>query len=60
MQATALEMAGVPQAAIMLFVGIDPVIEGVRAAINVAGNVSSSFLLARMEQKIDMEIYNRM
>ena len=60
LQATALEMAGVPKEAVMILVGIDPIIDCIRSAINVAGNVSSSFLLARMEQKIDMEIYNRM
>ena len=50
-------MAGVPASAVMLFIGIDPLIDGFCAVGNVAGNIVSSFLLARLEGKVDEEIY---
>ncbi len=55
--ASVFEMVGVPGAAIMLFVGIDPILDCMRSAINVAGNISSSFMLARLEDKVDEKIY---
>lgn len=50
-------MAGVPTAAVTLFFGIDPLVDGIRTVGNMAGNISSSFLLARLEGKMDKGVY---
>lgn len=50
-------MAGVPTAAVTLFFGIDPLVDGIRTVSNMVGNLSSSFLLARLEGKLDKHIY---
>ncbi len=50
-------MAGVPAAAVTLFIGIDPLVDGVRTVSNVAGNVVSAFLLARLEGKVEKTVY---
>ena len=50
-------MAGVPAAAATLFFGIDPLVAGIRTVSNMAGNISSSFLLARLEGKLDKCVY---
>ena len=50
-------MAGVPTAAVALFFGIDPLVDGIRTVGNMAGNISSSFLLARLEGKMDKGVY---
>ena len=56
--ASVFGMAGFPAAAVTLFIGIDPIVDCLRTANNVVGNVASSFLLARMEGKVDETIYN--
>ena len=55
--ASVFGMAGVPVSAVTLFIGIDPLIDGFRTVGNVAGNVVSTLLLARLEGKVDEEIY---
>ncbi len=50
-------MAGVPEAAVTLFIGIEPLLDGVRSVGNAAGNITSAFLLARLEGKADDSIY---
>lgn len=50
-------MAGVPTAAVTLFFGIDPLVDGIRTVSNMVGNLSSSFLLARLEGKVDKHVY---
>ena len=52
-------MAGVPTAAVTLFFGIDPLVDGIRTVSNMVGNISSSFLLAQLEGKVDKQIYYR-
>ena len=52
-------VAGVPAAAVTLFIGIDPLVDGIRTVGNVAGNVVSAFLLARLEGKADETIYTK-
>ncbi len=56
--ASVFGMAGVPAGAVTLFIGIDPLLEGLRTAANVAGNIASTFLLARLENKVDEGVYN--
>ena len=55
--ASIFSVAGVPAAAVTLFMGIDPLADGIRATGNAAGNVVSAFLLARLEGKVDKTIY---
>ncbi len=50
-------VAGVPAAAVTLFIGIDPLVDGIRTASNAAGNIVSAFLLARLEGKVETGIY---
>ena len=50
-------MAGVPTATVTLFFGIDPLVDGIRTVSNMVGNLSSSFLLARLEGKLDKRVY---
>ncbi len=47
------EMAGIPAAAVTLFMGIDPLGDGIRTAGNVAGNIVSVFLSTKLEGKVD-------
>ncbi len=56
--ASVFGVAGVPAAAVTLFIGVDPVIDCARSAGNVAGNIVSSFLLARMEGKVNENLYD--
>ena len=51
-------MAGVPAGAVTLFIGIDPLVDGVRTVGNVVGNIVSGFLLARIEGKVDTSVYD--
>lgn len=51
------DMAGVPTAAVTLFFGIDPLMDGIRTVSNMIGNLSSSFLLARLEDKLNKSVY---
>ncbi len=55
--ASIFEMAGVPTAAVTLFIGIEPLVDGAQTAGNVAGDVVSSFLVACIEGKVDEEVY---
>lgn len=55
--ASIFEMAGVPAGAITLFIGIDPLVAGIRAVGNTASNVTTSFLLARLEGKVQEDVY---
>ena len=55
--ASVFGMAGVPASTVTLFIGIDPLVDGFRTVGNVAGNVVSTLLLARLEGKVDEEIY---
>lgn len=57
--ASFFEMAGVPTSMVMLFIGIDPIMDGIRTAGNVSGDISSAFVMARLEDKVDREIYNK-
>ena len=50
-------VAGVPAAAVTLFIGIDPLVDGIRTASNAAGNIVSAFLLARLEGKVEEATY---
>ncbi len=50
-------VAGVPAAAVTLFIGIDPLVDGIRTASNAAGNIVSAFLLARLEGKVEEAVY---
>ena len=50
-------MAGVPASMVILFIGIDPILDGIRTAGNVAGDISSAFVMARLNDKLDKEIY---
>jgi len=50
-------MAGVPASMVILFIGIDPIMDGIRTAGNVAGDISSAFVMARLNDKLDKEIY---
>ncbi len=55
--ASIFEMAGVPAGAITLFIGIDPLVDGIRTVGNAVSNATTSFLLARMEGKVQEEVY---
>lgn len=57
--ASVFGLAGVPTSMVMLFIGIDPILDCLRTAGNVAGNISSAFLMARLEDKVDRNIYNK-
>ena len=52
-------VAGIPAAAVTLFIGIDPIMDSIRTTGNVAGNVVSAFLLARLEGKVEEEVYKK-
>ncbi len=56
--ATAFELAGIPSAAVTLFIGIDPLVDGIRSVGNVANNIVSAFLLARLENKVEEVVYD--
>ena len=55
--ASVFGMAGVPASMVILFIGIDPILDGIRTAGNVAGDISSAFVMARLNDKLDKEIY---
>lgn len=55
--ASIFEMAGVPAGAITLFMGIDPLVAGIRAVGNTASDITTSFLLARLEGKVKEDVY---
>lgn len=57
LMASMFGMFGVPVAAVMLFIGIESIMDPICTASNVAGNISSSFILARMEGKVDEAVY---
>ena len=57
--ASIFELAGVPSSLVMLFIGIDPIMDGIRTAGNVAGDISSAFIMALLDNKVDEEIYNK-
>ena len=57
--ASVFGVAGVPAAAVTLFMGIDPLLDSIRATGNSVGNVVSAFLLARVEGKVDEAIYRK-
>ena len=57
--ASVFEMAGVPTSMVMLFIGIDPIMDCIRTAGNVSGDISSAFVMARLENKVDKEIYSK-
>lgn len=55
--ASIFEMAGVPAGAVALFLGIDPLVSGIRTVGNITSDITTSFLLARMEGKVQKDIY---
>lgn len=55
--ASVFAMAGIPTSMVMLFIGIDPIVDCIRTAGNVAGDISSAFVMARLDDKVDKEIY---
>ncbi len=55
--ASIFEMAGIPPALVTLFIGIDPLVDGIRTIGNVDSNIVSTFLLARLENKVKEESY---
>ncbi|SEH33112.1 dicarboxylate/amino acid:cation symporter [Selenomonas sp. KH1T6] len=56
--ASLFEMAGVPAAAVTLFIGIDPIIDSFTTLSAVLSNINSSLILASMEGKVDKGIYS--
>ncbi len=55
--ASIFEMAGVPAGAVALFLGIDALVSGIRTVGNITSDIATSFLLARMEGKVQKDIY---
>ncbi|WP_407399062.1 cation:dicarboxylate symporter family transporter [Anaerovibrio sp.] len=53
-------MAGVPASVVILFIVIDPIMDCIMTAGNVAGDISSAFVVARLNDKVDKEIYAKM
>lgn len=55
--ASVFELVGVPPAAVALFVGLGPIKSYFLSTSNALGNIASTFLLARLEGKVDETIY---
>ncbi len=55
--ASVFELVGVPSAAVALFVGLGPIKSYFLSSSNALGNIVSTFLLARLEDKVDETIY---
>ena len=53
-------MAGVPATAVILFIAIDPIMDCIMTAGNVASDISSAFVVASLNDKVDKEIYAKM
>ncbi len=56
--AVLLNQLGVPAEALGLLMGVDPIFSMLRTAFNTFGDVAVSVTVARMEDKIDMAVYN--
>ena len=52
-----LSPLGIPQAAIIHFVGIEPILDMFGTAQSVIGNITSSFVVSRLENKVNEKIY---
>ena len=52
-----LSTLGIPEAAVAHFIGIEPLLDMFGTAQSVIGNITSSFILNRLENKVDEKIY---
>ena len=55
--ASVFELVGVPSAAVALFVGLGPLKSYFLSTSHALGNIVSTFLLARLEGKVDETTY---
>ena len=52
-----LQQAGLPVEGIALIIGVDRLLDMVRTAVNVTGDVTVSVIVAKSEQQLDEEVY---
>ena len=52
-----LDGLGIPQSAIAHFIGIEPILDMFGTAQSVVGNITSAFIITRLENKVDDKIY---
>ena len=52
-----LSTLGIPEAAVAHFIGIEPLLDMFGTAQSVIGNITSSFIVNRLENKVDEKIY---
>ena len=52
-----LSTLGIPEAAVAHFIGIEPILDMFGTAQSVTGNITSSFVVNRWENKLDEKIY---
>ena len=55
--ALVLEQAGLPVAGIALIIGVDRLLDMVRTAVNVTGDVTVSVIVASSEREIDQQVF---
>ena len=54
---TILSTLGIPQAAVLHFISIEPILDMFGTAQSVIGNITSSFVVSRLENKVDENLY---
>ena len=56
--AMVLRQAGLPVEGIGLIIGVDRLLDMIRTAVNVSGDAVVSCIVAKSEEKFDLQIYN--
>ena len=56
--ALVLQQVGLPVEGIALIIGVDRLLDMIRTAVNVTGDAAVSTVVARSEDKFDLEVFN--
>ena len=59
MLAMVLQQVGLPVEGIALIIGVDRLLDMIRTAVNVSGDAMVSCIVAKSENKLNEEIYNK-
>jgi Na+/H+-dicarboxylate symporter len=56
--ALVLQQVGLPVEGLALIIGVDRLLDMIRTAVNVTGDAAVSTVVARSEDKFDLEVFN--